>query len=72
MYSPEDLAAAIANTMDGAGYGISEQFHNALEAELAAAHEVDQEEGNFTSLDTFFGALEYAASRVSISHNSRM
>lgn len=72
MNTPESLTAAIANAMEGAGYGISDQLFNALEAEFTEALEVDQEDGDFTSIDTFLGALEYAAGRVAISHSSRM
>lgn len=71
MNIPENLAAAFANTMEGAGYGISDQLYNALEAEFAEALKVDQEDGDFTSIDTFLGALEYAAHRASIARNSQ-
>lgn len=71
MSTPENLTTTIANTMSSAGYEISDQLFNALEAEFAAALEVDQEEGNSASIDTFLGALEYAAGRASIAHNSQ-
>lgn len=67
MNTPEALTEAFADAMERAGYGISDQLFNALVGEFGAVLEVDQEEGNFASLDTFLDALEYAANRVT--HN---
>lgn len=64
MSTPENLTNAIANTMSDAGYGISDQLFNALEEEFSTILETAKEEGEFTSLDTFLGALEYAANHV--------
>ena len=71
MYDPENLASAIYKEMERAGYGISDQLFNALEAEFDAMLEADQEDGDFSSADAFLDALEYAANRVSIMHNDQ-
>lgn len=66
MHTPEKIATYITHMMEGAGYGISDQLYNALEAEFTEAFAVDQEDGNFTSIDTLIAALEYAAHRAGI------
>lgn len=71
MNTPENLTTAIAHAMEGAGYGISDQLYNALEAEFAEALKVDHEDGDFTSIDTFLVALEYAAHRASIARSNQ-
>ena len=70
MKTPADFTETLAKAMSNVGYDISEQFRNALEEEFAAALKADQEEGNFTSLDTFLDALEYGANRVTHKYNN--
>lgn len=71
MNTPENLTTFIADAMSAAGYDISDQLYNALEKEFTTALETDQEEGNFSILDTLLGSLEYAVNRACIARSNQ-